>query len=110
MSGFTETNANANNNLLETATLSFHNGVIANVASANEIQIFGMLKIQAAALTKVLTKMLRIVMIIDLSGSMDDLCKDKKSQIHHMRVITKNLISYWMNWLILNLNTLLSIL
>jgi hypothetical protein len=92
MSGFTETNANANNNLLETATLSFHNGVIANVASANEIQIFGMLKIQAAALTKVLTKMLRIVMIIDLSGSMDDLCKDKKSQIHHMRVITRNLI------------------
>ena len=92
MSGFTETNANTNNNLLETATLSFHNGVIANDANANEIQIFGMLKIQAAALTKVLTKMLRIVMIIDLSGSMDDLCKDKKSQIHHMRMITRNLI------------------
>ena len=93
MSGFTETKMNINN-LLETAKLSFHNGVIANTttAIANEIQIFGMLKIQAAALTKVLTKMLRIVMIIDLSGSMDDLCKDKKSQIHHMRVITKNLI------------------
>lgn len=94
MSGFTETNTNKNNNLLETATLSFHNGAIANStnANANEIQIFGMLKIQAAALTKVLTKMLRIVMIIDLSGSMDDLCKDKKTQIHHMRVITRNLI------------------
>jgi hypothetical protein len=95
MSGFTETKMNINN-LLETATLSFHNGAIANDtnanANANEIQIFGMLKIQAAALTKVLTKMLRIVMIIDLSGSMDDLCKDKKTQIHHMRVVTRNLI------------------
>jgi hypothetical protein len=97
MSGFTETKMNINN-LLETATLSFHNGAIANDANknantnTNEIQIFGMLKIQAAALTKVLTKMLRIVMIIDLSGSMDDLCKDKKTQIHHMRVITRNLI------------------
>jgi uncharacterized protein YegL len=97
MSGFTETKMNINN-LLETATLSFHNGAIANDANknantnTNEIQIFGMLKIQAAALTKVLTKMLRIVMIIDLSGSMDDLCKDKKTQIHHMRVVTRNLI------------------
>jgi hypothetical protein len=97
MSGFTETKMN-NNNLLETAILSFHNGTIANSTNTNantntnEIQIFGMLKIQAAALTKVLTKMLRIVMIIDLSGSMDDLCKDKKSQIHHMRVVTRNLI------------------
>lgn len=95
MSGFTETNNNKNNNLLETAILSFHNGAIENTSTninPNEIQIFGMLKIQAAALTKTLAKMLRIVMIIDLSGSMDDLCKDKKSQIHHMRVITKNLI------------------
>jgi uncharacterized protein YegL len=79
---------------LATATLSFHNGAIANTnnANTNEIQIFGMLKIQAAALTKVLTKMLRIVMIIDLSGSMDSECKDRKSQIHHMRVVTRNLI------------------
>jgi uncharacterized protein YegL len=58
----------------------------------NEIQHFGMLKIQAAALTKVLTKMLRIVMLIDLSGSMDEKCKDRRSQIHHMRTVTMNLI------------------
>jgi uncharacterized protein YegL len=58
----------------------------------NEIQHFGMLKIQAAALTKVLTKMLRIVMLIDLSGSMDEQCKDRRSQIHHMRTVTMNLI------------------
>ena len=58
----------------------------------NDIQHFGMLKIQAAALTKVLTKMLRIVMLIDLSGSMDAECKDRRSQIHHMRTVTMNLI------------------
>ena len=58
----------------------------------NEIQHFGMLKIQAATLTKVLTKMLRIVMLIDLSGSMDEKCKDRRTQIHHMRTVTMNLI------------------
>lgn len=59
---------------------------------SNEIQHFGMLKIQAATLTKVLTKMLRIVMLIDLSGSMDEECKDRRTQIHHMRTVTMNLI------------------
>ena len=63
-----------------------------HIAQVNEIQHFGMLKIQAATLTKVLTKMLRIVMIIDLSGSMDEKCKDNRSQIHHMRTVTMNLI------------------
>jgi len=63
-----------------------------HIAQVNEIQHFGMLKIQAATLTKVLTKMLRIVMIIDLSGSMDEKCKDNRSQIHHMRTVTINLI------------------
>ena len=120
MSGFTETN-NTNtdmNALLESATLLFHNitnevaEVVAHkvpeersnalvteeteneiqIAQINEIQHFGMLKIQAATLTKVLTKMLRIVMIIDLSGSMDEKCKDNRSQIHHMRTVTMNLI------------------
>jgi uncharacterized protein YegL len=98
MSGFTNTEINTNTNaLLESATLSFHNilpKAQAEVAleTAVEIQHFGMLKIQAAALTKVLTKMLRIVMLIDLSGSMDEKCKDRRSQIHHMRTVTMNLI------------------
>jgi uncharacterized protein YegL len=96
MSGFTNTNTNTNA-LLESATLSFHNVVPkaqAEVAleTAVEIQHFGMLKIQAATLTKVLTKMLRIVMLIDLSGSMDEECKDRRTQIHHMRTVTMNLI------------------
>jgi uncharacterized protein YegL len=96
MSGFTKTNTNTNT-LLESATLSFHNIVpntneTTQAQTVNEIQHFGMLKIQAAALTKVLTKMLRIVMLIDLSGSMDEKCKDRKTQIHHMRTVTKNLI------------------
>ena len=107
--------------LLESATLSFHNVVPIAVEIAapkaqeqavvqaenniqeneivnkiqvqpNEIQHFGMLKIQAATLTKVLTKMLRIVMLIDLSGSMDEKCKDRRTQIHHMRTVTMNLI------------------
>jgi uncharacterized protein YegL len=60
--------------------------------TAVEIKHFGMLKIQAATLTKVLTKMLRIVMLIDLSGSMDEKCKDRRTQIHHMRTVTVNLI------------------
>jgi Mg-chelatase subunit ChlD len=63
-----------------------------HIAQVNEIQHFGMLKIQVATLTKVLTKMLRIVMLIDLSGSMDEKCKDNRSQIHHMRTVTMNLI------------------
>jgi len=96
MSGFTNTNTNTNNTkvaALESATLSFHN-ILANEMKVKEteIQHFGMLKIQAATLTKVLTKMLRIVMLIDLSGSMDEKCKDRKTQIHHMRTVTKNLI------------------
>ena len=93
MSGFTNTNTNTTTNasaLLESAMLSFHNKVLSETSI--EIQHFGMLKIQAAALTKVLTKMLRIVMLIDLSGSMDEKCKDRKTQIHHMRTVTKNLI------------------
>ena len=102
MSGFTNTNINTNTNasaLLESATLSFHNVVPkAQVeapkaeAVAEVIHHFGMLKIQAATLTKVLTKMLRIVMLIDLSGSMDEECKDRRTQIHHMRTVTMNLI------------------
>ena len=102
MSGFTNTNINTNTNasaLLESATLSFHNVVPkAQVeapkaeAVAEVIHHFGMLKIQAATLTKVLTKMLRIVMLIDLSGSMDEKCKDRRTQIHHMRTVTMNLI------------------
>jgi uncharacterized protein YegL len=98
MSGFTNTNTNTNA-LLESATLSFHNilpkaQAQAEVAleTAVEIKHFGMLKIQAATLTKVLTKMLRIVMLIDLSGSMDEKCKDRRTQIHHMRTVTVNLI------------------
>lgn len=97
MSGFTNTNTNntATNALLESATLSFHN-ILINEMKVNEtkieIQHFGMLKIKAATLTKILTKMLRIVMLIDLSGSMDGECKDRKTQIHHMRTVTKNLI------------------
>ena len=102
MSGFTNTNINTNTNasaLLESATLSFHNVVPkAQVeapkaeAVAEVIHHFGMLKIKAATLTKVLTKMLRIVMLIDLSGSMDEECKDRRTQIHHMRTVTMNLI------------------
>lgn len=98
MSGFTNTNTNntAANAALDSATLSFHNILInemkANEVKENEIQHFGMLKIKAATLTKVLTKMLRIVMLIDLSGSMDEKCKDRRTQIHHMRTVTKNLI------------------
>ena len=86
----------------ETAENNIQENVIVNkiqaqivqepVAQPNEIQHFGMLKIQAAALTKVLTKMLRIVMLIDLSGSMDEKCKDRRTQIHHMRTVTMNLI------------------
>ena len=68
------------------------NKIQVHIAQVNEIQHFGMLKIQATTLTKVLTKMLRIVMIIDLSGSMDEKCKDNRSQIHHMRTVTMNLI------------------
>ena len=107
MSGFTNTEINTNTNALESATLSFHNilpkaqaeavaeAVVqapAPKAEAEVIQHFGMLKIQAATLTKVLTKMLRIVMLIDLSGSMDEECKDRRTQIHHMRTVTMNLI------------------
>jgi uncharacterized protein YegL len=107
MSGFTNTNTNTNTNTANastaTATLSFHNILVnemkvnemkVNEMKVNEIEIqhFGMLKIKAATLTKVLTKMLRIVMLIDLSGSMDGECKDRKTQIHHMRAVTKNLI------------------
>ena len=115
MSGFTNTNTNTNNTAstasaaLDSATLSFHN-IVKNVNETPEtevikvneivnttkieieIQHFGMLKIKAATLTKVLTKMLRIVMLIDLSGSMDEKCKDRRTQIHHMRTVTKNLI------------------
>ena len=111
MSGFTNTNTNTNTNTaaaaLDSATLSFHN-IVKNVnetpetevikvneivnTTKIEIQHFGMLKIKAATLTKVLTKMLRIVMLIDLSGSMDEKCKDRRTQIHHMRTVTKNLI------------------
>ena len=90
MSGFTNTNTN-NTAALESATLSFHN-VLINEMNEIEIQHFGMLKIKAATLTKVLTKMLRIVMLIDLSGSMDEKCKDRRTQIHHMRTVTRNLI------------------
>ena len=104
MSGFTNTNTNASA-LLKSATLSFHNIVpkaqveapapkaeAVAEAVAEVIQHFGMLKIQATTLTKVLTKMLRIVMLIDLSGSMDEECKDRRTQIHHMRTVTMNLI------------------
>ena len=92
MSGFTNTNTNTKNSAaLESATLSFHN-VLINEMKEIEIQHFGMLKIKAATLTKVLTKMLRIVMLIDLSGSMDEKCKDRRTQIHHMRTVTSNLI------------------
>ena len=102
MSGFTNTNTNTNttaaNAALESASLSFHN-ILVNEMKVNEteiskieIQHFGMLKIKAATLTKVLTKMLRIVMLIDLSGSMDEKCKDRRTQIHHMRAVTRNLI------------------
>jgi hypothetical protein len=104
MSGFT--NTNTNNALLDSATLSFHsllanemrtnemrtNEMKVNEMKETEIQHFGMLKIKAATLTKILTKMLRIVMLIDLSGSMDEQCKDRRSQIHHMRTVTMNLI------------------
>jgi uncharacterized protein YegL len=31
-------------------------------------------------------------MLIDLSGSMDEECKDRRTQIHHMRTVTMNLI------------------
>ena len=85
-------------NALETETELIENRQInrivneIQIAQVNEIHHFGMLKIQVATLTKVLTKMLRIVMIIDLSGSMDEKCKDNRSQIHHMRTVTMNLI------------------
>jgi len=81
----------AENNIQENKIVNKIQAQIAQV-QPNEIQHFGMLKIQAATLTKVLTKMLRIVMLIDLSGSMDEKCKDRRTQIHHMRTVTMNLI------------------
>ena len=92
MSGFTNTNTNTNSNtntLLESATISFHqnSGII-----PNDVHIFGMIELKAATLTQVLTKNLEVYLNIDVSGSMDESCKDGKSKMHHIRNIIRNLL------------------
>jgi len=90
MSGFTKTNTNTNTNtLLESATISFHqnSGII-----PNDVHIFGMIELKAATLTQVITKNLEVYLNIDVSGSMEESCKDGKSKMHHIRHIIRNLL------------------
>ena len=82
-----DTNTNV---LLEHATLSFHNNI--PKSEDNDVHIFGMIELKAATLNRILVNNLELYLNIDISGSMDDLCKDKRSKMFHIRNIIQNLL------------------
>ena len=99
MSGPTKSESETKNNMLANATLSFQNQNQnqdqidqTNQIEEHSVEIYGMLEITAATITEISTKNIEIWMSIDISGSMEEYCKDGKTKIHHIRNITKNLI------------------
>jgi hypothetical protein len=97
MSEFTNTNTNTNN-FLDSAVISFDNED--NECNKDNEDInnkklevhFGTLDIKAQTLSNPLIEHLKLYLNIDISGSMSDYCKDKKSKMEHIQTIIKNLL------------------
>ena len=95
MSDFTNTNTN---NFLNSAIISFDNECNEDNEDneynedKNKELHFGTLDIKSQTLSNPLIEHLKLYLNIDISGSMSDHCKDKKSKMEHIQTIIKNLL------------------